>query len=729
MSKLRFSALETLISRKPVEVNFPAESPSKIFGEKVFDTQKMQKYLSREVFEKLKDAINSGSNLDRKIADQVAAGMKAWAIEQGATHYTHWFHPLTDTTAEKHDAFLEVQPDGSIFENFDGSLLVQQEPDASSLPTGGLRNTFEARGYTAWDPSSPAFIRNKTLCIPTIFVSYTGEALDYKTPLLRSLEALDKQATKVCQYFDKDVKKVIATVGFEQEYFLIDEALYNARPDLILTGRTLIGHASAKDQQLQDHYFGAIPERVEKFMQEFEIEAYRLGIPVKTRHNEVAPNQFECSMIFEEANLAVDHNLLLMEVIRRIARKHNFRAIFHEKPFKDINGSAKHTNWSMANDKGVNLLKPGKNPKSNLQFLTFLVNVIKAVHDNANLLRASIVSSSNELRLGGNEAPPSIISVFLGQKITAILDEMEKKLPSKILSPDEKTEIKLNIGKIPEILLDNTDRNRTSPFAYTGNRFEYRAVGSSANPAASLIALNTAVADQLQNFVSEVEKIRSKGVKKDEAVMQAIRKIIKESKKVRFEGNGYSTEWTNEARKRGLPKLSDPLEALKVYKSDKVVKLFERHNVLTKKELEARFEVLIEKYKKQLQIESRVLGDIVINHIIPAIIKYQNTLLENVSKMKDIFPHDEYENLTYARRQLIKEISISISLIKQKAEDMRQARKRSNNKTNCVDRLRAYIDEVNPYLDEIRKYVDKVERIVDNELWTLPKYRELLYSH
>lgn len=729
MSKLRFTALQKLIDRKPLEVNFPKESPSKYFGEKVFNREKMQKYLSKDIYHRLIDSVFTGANLDRKIADQVAAGMKAWAIENGATHYTHWFHPLTDSTAEKHDAFLEITPEGSIFDNFDGSVLVQQEPDASSLPSGGLRNTFEARGYTAWDPSSPAFITNKTLCIPTIFISYNGEALDYKTPLLRSIEALDKQATKICQYYDKDVKKVFTTVGFELEYFLIDDALYNARPDLILTGRTMTGHASAKDQQMQDHYFGAIPQRVEVFMQDFEVEAYKLGIPVKTRHNEVAPNQFECSMIFEEANLAVDHNLMLMEIIRRTARKHNFRVLFHEKPFKDINGSAKHTNWSMLTNTGVNLLKPGKNPKSNMQFLTFLINTIKAVYDNADLLRASIVSPSNELRLGGNEAPPSIISVFIGNKLSKILDELEKRLPTDILSPEEKTEIKLDIGKIPEILMDNTDRNRTSPFAFTGNRFEFRAVGSSANPSSSLIVLNTAIAEQLQQFGIEVEKLRKKGIKKDEAILQTIRKVIKQSKKIRFEGNGYSQDWADEAEKRGLNNISDPLEAIRVYNSDKAISLFEKHKVFSKSELNARVEVLIEKYKKQLQIESRVLGDIVINHIIPAVIKYQNTLLENVKSFKTILNEKEFKEIASNRIELIKDISKSVSLIKKLAEDMRLARKEANKKAECETKLRMYLDNVFPFFEKIRYYVDKLERIVDNEIWPLPKYRELLYNH
>ncbi len=729
MSSLRFLALKELLNREVKSVEFPSASASEYFGVNVFDKAKMQKYLSKEVYIKLKSAIDSGANLDRKIADQVAAGMKAWAIEQGATHYTHWFHPLTDSTAEKHDAFLEATPNGEVFENFDGKLLVQQEPDASSLPTGGIRNTFEARGYTAWDPSSPAFIVNKTLCIPTIFISYTGEALDYKTPLLRSLSVLDKEATKVCAYFDKDVTKVIATVGLEQEYFLIDEALYLARPDLILTGRTLLGHASAKDQQMQDHYFGAIPQRVEAFMQDFEIEAYKLGIPVKTRHNEVAPNQFECSSIFQEANLAVDHNLLLMEIIRRIARKHKFRAIFHEKPFNGINGSAKHTNWSMQTNTGVNLLRPGKTPKSNMQFLTFLVNTIKAVYDNADLLRASIVSAGNEYRLGANEAPPSIISVFLGTKLSKILDDIEERIPKDAMTPDEKTEIKLDIGKIPEILLDNTDRNRTSPVAFTGNRFEFRAVGSSENPASAIIAFNTVVADQLREFSKEVEELKTKGFKKDEAILQVMRNTIIASKKVRFEGNGYGQEWLDEASVRGLTNITNVLDALAAYNSTKYIDLFTRNSVFSEIEARARYDVKVEKYRNQLQIESRVLGDIVLNHIVPTVVRYQNLLIENVRGLKEILTEEEYREIAKDRLDLIKDISASITKIKVKAEEMRLARKSANEQTTSEDIASDYISNVKPYFEDIRYYVDKLERVVDNETWPLPKYREILFSN
>lgn len=728
MATLRFQALKEALNREVKKVDFPDGSLSDFYAINVFDKKKMQKYLPKEVFRKLKSAIETGSNLDRKIADQIATGMKSWALERGATHYTHWFHPLTDSTAEKHDSFLEVSVNEEVFENFDGSNLTQQEPDASSLPSGGIRNTFEARGYTAWDPSSPAFIVNKTLCIPTIFISYTGEALDYKTPLLRSLAALDKYASEVSRYFDANVKKVISTLGWEQEYFLIDEALFNARPDLVLTGRTLLGHASAKDQQLQDHYFGAIPQRVEAFMQEVEIESYKLGIPLKTRHNEVAPNQFECASIFQEANLAVDQNLLAMEILRRVARKHKFRVIYHEKPFKGVNGSAKHSNWSMATDTGVNLLKPGTNPKTNLQFLTFLINTIKAVYDNTDLLRASIVSAGNEYRLGANEAPPAIISVFLGSKLTKVLEDIEQRVPTTAMTPDEKTEIKLDIGRIPEILLDNTDRNRTSPFAFTGNRFEFRAVGSSGNSAAPMIVLNTAVANQLQIFIEEVEEIRKKGVKKDEAILKVLRKIIIDSKPVLFEGNGYSEDWAKEAEKRGLSNIKSVQKALRAYLDQTSIDLFEKHGVLTEKEMIARYEVRIEKYKKQLQIESRVLGDIVMNHIIPTIIQYQNQLIENVIGLKQIFDKQEYEILSDARKDLIREISMSVSTIKLKAEEMRQTRKRVNQIEDCERVAEAYAEEVKPFFEDIRGYVDRLERLVDNELWTLPKYREILFT-
>ena len=570
MAKLRFSALEELQNREPQKVEGTRIPTSDYFGELVFDRAKMKKYLSKAAFEHVVEAMEKGTRIDRRMGDQIALGMKAWAMENGATHYTHWFHPLTDGTAEKHDAFLSYGEYGSMVESFSGSLLVQQEPDASSFPSGGIRNTFEARGYTAWDVSSPAFIVGTTLCIPTIFVSYTGHALDYKFPLLKALNAVDKAATDVCQYFDKNVTKVNSNLGWEQEYFLVDEALYNARPDLNLTGRTLMGHSSAKDQQLDDHYFSSIPERVIAFMEDFEIEAYRLGIPVKTRHNEVAPNQFEVAPIFEETNLANDHNQLIMELMKKVARRHNFRVLYHEKPFKGINGSGKHNNWSLSTNTGVNLLSPGKNPKSNLQFLTFLVNVLKAVHDNQDILLGSIMSASNSHRLGANEAPPSILSVFLGSQISATLDELETRVSDKKMTPDEKTALKLDIGKIPEILLDNTDRNRTSPFAFTGNRFEYRAVGSAANCSSAMIVLNTAMAKQLKTFKKEVDAIIAKGLKKDEAIFQIIKQYITESKNIRFDGDGYSEEWVQEAAKRGLVNISSVPEALKTYFSDKM---------------------------------------------------------------------------------------------------------------------------------------------------------------
>lgn len=729
MSELRFNAFKEFTNREVKSVDYPTISASEYFGQNVFNKSKMQKYLSKEVYEKLTSSIEEGAPLDRRIADQVAAGLKAWAIENGVTHFTHWFHPLTDTTAEKHDSLLEVNLRGEAFENFDGSVLVQQEPDASSFPSGGIRNTFEARGYTVWNPASPAFIINKTLCIPSIFISYTGEGLDFKTPLLRSMAALNKQAVKVANFFDKNVTKVSITIGLEQEYFLIDEALFYARPDLVLTGRTLLGHSSAKDQQLQDHYFGAIPPRVEAFMQEFEIEAYKLGIPMKTRHNEVAPNQFECASSYQDANLAVDQNMLLMDLMRRIAKRHHLRVLFHEKPFNGINGSAKHTNWSMATDTGINLLKPGKNPRTNLMFLSFLVNTIKAVYDNADLIRASIVSSGNEHRLGGHEAPPSIVSVFLGEKLTEVLNQIENSVPaSEIMSPTQKTEIKLGIGKIPEVLLDNTDRNRTSPVAFTGNRFEFRAVGSSQNPASLLIVLNTAVANQLDIFYSDVAKLVKKGLKKDEAILKTIRSYIIESKNIRFDGNGYSKEWLEESKRRGLSNINDVQVALKSYIDKRTIELFKKFMIFSEKELYARYEVRLEKYRKSLQIESRVLGDIVQNHIIPAIIKYQNVLLENLKSLKVIFSDAEFKAMASEQIEMVKLFSTNISEIQKKAEQMRLARKAANNNDDCDIKTRQYIETVKPYLTDIRILVDKLERIVDDQLWPVPKYRELLYT-
>lgn len=728
MAELRFKALEEVFSRQPRKVEFPSKEVSDFFGMKVFDKPKMEKFLNREAYKSVITAIDEGRAIDRRMAEQVATGMKAWASELGATHYTHWFHPLTDGTAEKHDAFVEFGVSGNLIENFSGKLLAQQEPDASSFPSGGLRNTFEARGYTAWDVSSPAFIVDTTLCIPTVFVSYTGVALDYKVPLLKTMNALDKAAVDVCQYFDKNVTKVFANLGWEQEYFLIDDALYNARPDLILTGRTLMGHQSSKDQQLDDHYFGSIPERVGAFMKDFEIEAYKLGIPIKTRHNEVAPNQFECAPIFEEVNLANDHNQLVMDVIKRVARRHNFRALFHEKPFAGINGSGKHNNWSIATNTGINLLSPGKNPKGNLQFLTFLVNVVKAVHDNQDLLRASILTAGNSHRLGANEAPPAILSVFLGSKLTQILDDLVEKVTDRKMTPDEKTELKLGIGKIPEILLDNTDRNRTSPFAFTGNRFEFRAVGSAANCSSAMIALNASLANQLKQFKVDVDHIVDKGIKKDEAIFQVLKKYILESENIRFEGDGYSEEWKKEAKKRGLSNIVSVPRSISTYLSEQSKDVLIDNGIFIKEELEGRVEVEYEKFTKKIQIEARVLGDLAINHIVPTAITYQNTLLENVQGLKDLFEEKDFFEMAGARMELIKEISNRISTIKQMVKEMINERKIANKIISEKDKAFQYEQKVRPFFDKIRYEIDKLELMVDNEIWPLPKYRELLFT-
>jgi glutamine synthetase len=729
MATLRFFALKELLNRKPLTIEEPGRLTSDYFGKNVFDRPKMKKYLSSEAYEHVMEAIEKGSRIDRKMADQIALGMKAWALTNGATHYTHWFHPLTDSTAEKHDAFIDIDSNGGVVEGFSGKLLVQQEPDASSFPSGGIRNTFEARGYTAWDVSSPAFIVGTTLCLPTIFVSYTGEALDYKMPLLKALAAVDKAAVDVCQFFDKNVSKVNSNLGWEQEYFLVDEALYMARPDLMLTDRTLMGHSSSKDQQLEDHYFSSIPTRVIAYMEDFEREAYLLGIPVKTRHNEVAPNQFEVAPIFEEANLANDHNQLIMDVMKKVARRHKFRILFHEKPYKGINGSGKHNNWSLSTDTGVNLLSPGKNPRTNMQFLTFLLNVLKAVYEHQDLLLASILTASNAHRLGANEAPPSIISAFLGHELNRILDELEETVPDKKMTPDEKTSIKLNIGKIPEILLDNTDRNRTSPFAFTGNRFEYRAVGSSANCASALIVLNTVVAEQLKKFKKEVDAMVEKGVKKDEAILQILKKYIKETKHIRFDGNGYSEEWVKEASRRGLLNISSVPEALQAYMKDKSIKVFAANDVFDAKELEARVEVELEKYTKKIQIEARVLGDLAINHIVPTAVSYMNTLITNVQGLKDLFGDgDEYKGLVGDRLDLIKKISMHIQSIKSKTAQMVDERKVANKETDMHKMAELYSEKVKPYLEDIRYHIDKLELIVDNEMWPLPKYRELLFA-
>ena len=728
MAVIRFNALQEVFTRKPIYVEPPSLLTSDYFGVNVFDKMKMEKYLTSEAFEQVMEAIEKGTSIDRKIADQVASGMKAWAIEMGATHYTHWFQPLTEGTAEKHDAFIEYTDNGNVIETFSGKLLVQQEPDASSFPSGGIRNTFEARGYTAWDPSSPAFIVGKTLSIPTIFVSYTGEALDHKTPLLKALNAIDKAAVDVCQYFDKDVTKVIATLGWEQEYFLIDEALYNARPDLVLTERTLMGHASSKDQQLEDQYFASIPERTECFMRELEIECYKLGIPLKTKHNEVAPNQYECAPIFEECNLAVDHNILLMDMMKRVARHHNFRVLHHEKPFKDINGSGKHNNWSLLTNTGINLLAPGKNPKTNLQFLTFLINTIKAVYKHADLLRASIASAGNAHRLGANEAPPAIISVFIGSQLTKMLDQLEKMVSSKKMTPDEKTELKLSVIKVPKILLDNTDRNRTSPFAFTGNKFEFRAVGSSANCASAMTTLNTAIAEQLLEFKKDAEKLINKGIKKDEAIFQVLRKYITDAKPVRFEGNNYSDEWKEDAIKRGLTNVSIVPDAYDSYLTEKSIKLFTDLGVLTEREIIARNHVRLDTYTKKIQIEARVLGDLAINHIIPIAVKYQTMLVENVKGLKDIFGDKEYKDLAIGRIELIKSIGEHISYIRAKVEEMIEARKVANKIEDEREKASAYANTVFPFLEDIRYHIDKLELDVDDEIWPLPKYRELLFN-
>jgi glutamine synthetase len=727
MATLRFQALTEALNREPVYVEAPMDKTSDYYGTYVFDRVKMQKYLSKDAFQSVIAAIDQGTRIDRKVSDQIASGMKAWAMELGATHYTHWFQPLTGGTAEKHDAFAEPDGNGGVIEAFSGKLLAQQEPDASSFPSGGIRATFEARGYTAWDPASPAFIMDDTLCIPTIFISYTGEVLDYKTPLLKSLASLDKAAVDVCHYFDKNVTKVNANLGWEQEYFLIDKALYEARPDLKLTERTLMGHESSKNQQLEDQYFGAVPPRVQAFMKELEFEAWKLGIPLKTRHNEVAPNQYELAPIYEEANLAVDHNLIVMTLMQNIARKHDFACLLHEKPFAGVNGSGKHNNWSVATDTGVNLLSPGKNPKSNLQFLTFLVNTLMAVYKNAPLLKASIASANNQHRLGANEAPPAIVSAFLGTYLTKMLDQIEEKVTDQKMTPDEKTEIKLDIGRIPEILLDNTDRNRTSPFAFTGNRFEFRAVGSSANCSEAMTALNTALAAQLLEFKKDVDTIINKGVKKDEAIFQVLRKLIKESKPIRFDGNGYSDEWKAEAKKRGLDSEANPVKIYDAYISKDAINLFKKTGVLSERELHARTEIKWENFYKKIQIEARVLGDLALNHIVPVAIDYQTLLVQNVQGLKNLFSDAEFKELAGARLELIKEVGNHISTIKAKVKAMVDARKVANKIEDAREKALAYSTTVFPYFDDIRYHIDKLELIVDNEMWTLPKYREMLF--
>ena len=728
MATLRFQALKEASNRIPVKFD-ETDKKSTLFGSNVFNEKAMKQYLTSDAYKGVRDAVQHGTKIDRKLADYIAMGMKEWALSKGVTHYTHWFQPLTGATAEKHDAFFETSYDGSDpVEKFGGGQLVQQEPDASSFPNGGIRNTFEARGYTAWDPTSPAFIFGTTLCIPTVFISYTGEALDNKIPLLRALSAMDDAATDVCKYFDKNVKKVTATLGWEQEYFLVDSSLAQSRPDLIMTGRTLLGHTSAKGQQLDDHYFGSIPTRALTYMRDLEQECMLLGIPVKTRHNEVAPNQFELAPIFEETNLAVDHNCLLMDVMQKVAERHDFKVLFHEKPFKGVNGSGKHNNWSLATDTGVNLLSPSKTPMSNLQFLTFFINTIKAVHDYEALLRGSIATASNDHRLGANEAPPAIISVFIGEQLTKVLAELEGVTTGK-LSPEEKTDLKLNVvGKIPDVLLDNTDRNRTSPFAFTGNKFEFRAVGSSANCSNAMTTLNTIVAKQLKDFKLAVDAlIDAKGLKKDEAIFNVLREYIKVSKNILFEGDGYSEAWEKEAAKRGLSNFKTTPQALKARASKQALALFSEMGIMNHVEVEARYEIELEEYTKKIQIEGRVLGDIAKNHVIPTAIRYQNTLIENVKGLKEIFGKD-FEKIAKEQIVLIKEISAHIEGINTKVEEMTEARRKANALTDAHKMADAYCEKVKPFFEIIREHCDKLELLVDDEIWTLTKYRELLFT-
>ena len=726
MSKLRFRVVETAFKKRAAEVPAPAERPSDYFGQNVFNRAKMLKYLPEKAYERITDCIDNGAPLDRETADIVAAGMKKWAIGMGATHYTHWFHPLTEGTAEKHDAFVEHDGKGGMVEEFSGKLLIQQEPDASSFPNGGIRNTFEARGYSAWDPSSPAFIVGDTLCIPTVFIAYTGESLDYKAPLLKALEAVNKAATDVCHYFNPDVKKVYAYLGWEQEYFLVDEGLYAARPDLLLTGRTLMGHESSKNQQLEDHYFGAIPTRVMEFMKELEIESLKLGIPLKTRHNEVAPNQFELAPVFEECNLANDHNLLVMALMRKISRKHGFRVLLHEKPFKGINGSGKHNNWSLGTDTGILLMAPGKTPEENLRFITFIVNVLMAVYRHNGLLKASISSATNAHRLGANEAPPAIISSFLGTQLSKVLEHLEKSEPEDLMLAG-KQGMKLDIARIPELLIDNTDRNRTSPFAFTGNRFEFRAVGSEANCASAMLALNAAVAEQLKTFKTEVDAKIADGKETFAAILEMLRKDIKECKAIHFDGNGYSDEWKAEAARRGLDCETSVPVIFDNYLKESSVRMFESTGVMTRKELEARNEVKWETYTKKIQIEARVLGDLAMNHIIPTATRYQTSLIDNVYKMKDLFPADKASALSSRNLEIIEDIANRTNFIKEKVDEMVEARKVANKIESEREKAIAYHDKIVPMLEAIRYHIDKLELVVDDQIWTLPKYRELLF--
>ncbi len=726
MAIVRFIGLQETLNRKPVDFKPAFQKSSEFFGMHVFNDKAMREFLTKEAYLAVTNAVVHGSKIDRRMADQIASALKAWAMSHGSMHYTHWFQPLTGATAEKHDAFFEPTEDGRAIEKFNGNMLVQQEPDASSFPNGGIRNTFEARGYTAWDPTSPAFIMGGTLCIPSVFVSYTGEALDHKTPLLRALQAMDQAATEVAQYFDRGVTKVHATLGWEQEYFLVDSALFNARPDLLMTGRTMLGHSPAKGQQLEDHYFGSIPERVIQFMREVEYDSHLLGIPVKTRHNEVAPAQFEFAPIFEEANIAVDHNSLFMDLLEKVARRHNFRVLLHEKPFAGINGSGKHNNWSLATNTGTNLLSPGKTPKRNIQFLTFFVNVIVAVNRHADLVRASIASASNDHRLGANEAPPAIISVFLGQQLSQVLDDLEKVENGK-LTPEQKTELKLNVvGKIPEILLDNTDRNRTSPFAFTGNKFEFRAVGSTANCAQSMTVLNTIVAEQLQLFKTQVDALIQKGLKKDDAIFNVLRDLIASSHKIRFEGDGYSDEWKNEAARRGLSNISDTPRALDAYISKESLALFKSMDIMNHVEVEARHDIMLEDYYKKIQIESRTLGDVVSNSIVPTAIAYQSKMAESILRTQEVL--GKASVALKPQIALLEEIGVRIGAVIQGVKDMTEARKNANQLQENRARAIAYCDNVKPYFEKIRYEVDKLELIVDNDMWPLPKFREMLYT-
>ena len=727
MANLRFQVVEEAFKKKPLEVTVPTERPYEYFGKYVFNREKMYKYLPKDVYEKLVDVIDNGARLDRSIADAVAAGIKQWAVENGVTHYTHWFQPLTEGTAEKHDSFIEHDFKGGMVEEFSGKLLVQQEPDASSFPSGGIRNTFEARGYSAWDPTSPVFIIDDTLCIPTIFISYTGEALDYKAPLLRTLHAVNVAATEVCKYFYDDVKKVQSNLGWEQEYFLVDEGLYSTRPDLLLTGRTLMGHDSAKNQQMEDHYFGTIPDRVQAFMKDLEIRALELGIPCKTRHNEVAPNQFELAPIFEETNLAVDHNMLLMSLMKKVARKHGFRALLHEKPFAGINGSGKHNNWSLSTDTGVLLHAPGKTPEDNLRFVTFIVETLMGVYRHNGLLKASIMSATNAHRLGANEAPPAIISSFLGKQLTELLDHIEASDNETLFSMAGKQGMKMDIPEIPELLIDNTDRNRTSPFAFTGNRFEFRAVGSEANCASAMTALNAAVAEALADFKKRVDAEIAAGKDQTSAIIDVLRQDIKTCKPIRFDGNGYSDEWVEEATKRGLDVEKSCPVIFERYLDESSVKMFEDLGIMTRKELEARNEVKWETYTKKIQIEARVMGDLSMNHIIPIATHYQSMLVKNVLNMRSIYPADKADKLSERNLKLIEEIAERTQTIERGVEDLINARKVANKICCEHEKAIAYHDTVAPKMEEIRYQIDKLELIVEDDLWTLPKYRELLF--